>query len=61
MINNSFLLIYNKIIKTLAYKTITEINGKIEKLKYFLYLGRYVLEYNSKIFRELISKSYRII
>lgn len=44
-----------------ANKTIAEIYAKIEKLKYFPCLGRYVPEFNSKILRELIYKSYRII
>lgn len=44
-----------------ANKTITEIFKKIDNLKYFPYMGRYVPEYNSKKVRELIYKSYRII
>ena len=47
--------------KFYAEKTIIEINDKIENLKYFPYLGRYVPEFNSKNYRELIYKSYRII
>ena len=44
-----------------ANKTIKDIYSKIDNLKYFPYLGRYVPEFNSKNYRELIYKSYRIL
>lgn len=44
-----------------ANKTINRIEEKIENLLIFPYIGRYVPEFNFKLFRELIYKSYRII
>lgn len=44
-----------------ANKTIADIYSKIDNLKYFPYLGRYVPKFNSKNYRELIYKSYRIL
>lgn len=44
-----------------ANKTINTIEEKIDKLLTFPYIGRYIPEFNFKLFRELIYKSYRII
>lgn len=44
-----------------ANKTIADIYKKIENLKLFPSMGRYIPEFNSKEIRELIYKSYRII
>ena len=44
-----------------ANKTVADIYKKIENLKLFPSMGRYIPEINSKEIRELIYKSYRII
>jgi len=44
-----------------AEKTVYEIKKRIDKLLIFPYMGRCVPEFNSKLIRELIYKSYRII
>lgn len=44
-----------------ANKTIADILRRIENLKLFPSMGRYVPEFNSKEMRELIYKSYRIL
>ncbi len=44
-----------------ANKTIADILRRIENLKLFSSMGRYVPEFNSKEMRELIYKSYRIL
>ncbi len=47
--------------KFYANKTIADIYSKIDNLIYFPYMGRCVPEFNSKMIRELIYKSYRIL
>ncbi len=44
-----------------ANKTIKEIKEKIDNLLTFPYMGRCVPEFNSKLIREVIYKSYRIM
>lgn len=44
-----------------ANKTIADIYERVENLKLFPSMGRYVPEFNSKEIRELIYKSYRIL
>ena len=44
-----------------ANKTVYGIKEKIKILLKFPYMGRYVPEFNFKLIRELIYKSYRII